>query len=273
VISADEKTADEYASNGFSYSLDYYNLLREHLADGGLVAQWVPTTLPARQYRMILKTFANSFPHVQLWYFLPARRLGPFNSILIGSAEPIRIDSPGIERRFAANRDAIQSLVPYGLTSVESLLPHFVADEHTIRDAVSSAPVNSLDHPRYEFYQPWEYAADKVEKVIENQAFILRLKRKAYVDFFAGVSADAEDPDRLRQTFAAEFAYLEAFQKYLRGIPLADLYRMFDNALAAAPWNDSLRARIYAQYRYFASTQSDPVMRQQLKQRAEALYE
>jgi hypothetical protein len=48
---------------------------------------------------------------------------------------------------------------------------------------------------------------------------------------------------------------------------------MFDNALAAAPWNDSLRARIYAQYRYFASTQSDPVMRQQLKQRAEALYE
>lgn len=273
VISADEKTADEYASNGFSYSLDYYNLLREHLADGGLVAQWVPTTLPARQYRMILKTFANSFPHVQLWYFLPARRLGPFNSILIGSAEPIRIDSPGIERRFAANRDAIQSLVPYGLTSVESLLPHFVADERTIRDAVSSAPVNSLDHPRYEFYQPWEYAADKVEKVIENQAFILRLKRKAYVDFFASVSADAEDPDRLRQTFAAEFAYLEAFQKYLRGIPLADLYRMFDNALAAAPWNDSLRARIYAQYRYFASTQSDPVMRQQLKQRAEALYE
>ena len=46
VISADEKTADEYASNGFSYSLDYYELLRDHLAPGGLVAQWVPVTLP-----------------------------------------------------------------------------------------------------------------------------------------------------------------------------------------------------------------------------------
>ncbi|UCC15202.1 MAG: fused MFS/spermidine synthase [Gammaproteobacteria bacterium] len=273
VISADEKTADEYASNGFSYSLDYYDLLREHLAEGGLVAQWVPTTLPGRQYRMILQTFANSFPHVQLWYFLPARRLGPFNSILIGSAGPISIDSAEIERRFAEHRGAIQSLAPYGLTSVESLLPHFVADGRTIREAVSSAPVNSLDHPRYEFYQPWEYAADKVQKVIENQAFILRLKRKAYVDFFARVSADAEDPGKLRQTFAAEFAYLEAFQKYLRGIPLADLYRQFDSVLAAAPWNDSLRARIYAQYRYFAATLSNPVKRQQLEQRADALYE
>jgi spermidine synthase len=83
VISADEKTADEYASNGFSYSRDYYELLLEHLAPGGLVAQWVPTTLPPRQYRMILKTFANVFPHVQLWHFLPARKRGPFNTILV----------------------------------------------------------------------------------------------------------------------------------------------------------------------------------------------
>ncbi|MDX1267661.1 MAG: fused MFS/spermidine synthase, partial [Oceanisphaera sp.] len=50
VITADEKTADEYASNGFSYSLDYYDLLKQHLAPGGLVAQWVPMTLPPRQY-------------------------------------------------------------------------------------------------------------------------------------------------------------------------------------------------------------------------------
>ena len=272
VISADEKTADEYASNGFSYSLDYYELLRDHLTPGGLVAQWVPATLPPRQYRMILNTFASSFPYVQLWYFLPAKRLGPFNSVLVGSRQPVPIDVEDIRRRFAANREALASLAPYGLTSPEALLPHFVADERVIRDAVADASLNSLDYPRYEFYHPWEYATDKVKKVIENQAFILGLKRKAYVDFFSDLSSDVTDTDKLRQTFAAEFRYLEAFQQYLQGLSLEDNYRIFDSVLAQAPWNDSLRARIYAQYRYLASTQTDPSKRKRMTDRAEALY-
>jgi spermidine synthase len=273
VISADEKTADEYASNGFSYSLEYYELLLEHLAAGGLVAQWVPATLPPRQYRMILRTFTEAFSHVQLWYFLPARRQGPFNSILVGSAEPVDIVVADIARRFEENHEALKSLAPYGLTSVESLLPHFIADERTIRPAVADAPINSLDHPRYEFYYPWDYARDKVGKVVENQAFILRLKRKAYVDFVASLSAQVDDMDRLRQTFAAEFLYLKAFRQYLEGLQIAELYRVFDESLEAAPWNDSLRARVYAQYAYFATTRRDPAMREQLRRRAEALYD
>jgi spermidine synthase len=273
VISADEKTADEYASNGFSYSLDYYALLLEHLAPGGLVAQWVPTTLPPRQYRMILKTFTHSFPHVQLWNFPPARRMGPFNSILIGSAEPVKIDVTEIDRRFAGEREAFETLAPYGLNSAEALIPHFVADEQLIGDAVATASLNSLDHPRYEFYHPWDYAKDREEKVIANHAFILNLKREAYPDFLASVSVGESNPERLRKTFEAEFRFLEAFQQLLRRIPLAKLYRRLDNTLALAPWNDSLRARIYAQYHYFALAQPNPSRRASMLQRAEALYD
>jgi spermidine synthase len=272
LITADEKTADEYASNGFSYSRDYYELLLERLAPGGLVAQWVPATLPPRQYRMILNTFALSFPNVQLWSFLPARRLGPFNSILIGSSQPVRIDMDAIDRRFARDREAFEALAPYGLTSAETLVPHFVADERTIRDAVADALVNSLDHPNYEFYHPWDYARERVDKVIANQAFILQMKRAAYPAFFADIAPGVADPERLRQTFAAEFRYLEAFQHFLGGIPLSETYRLFDGALAEAPWNDSLRARIYAQYAYLASTQPDPSSRARLRRRADALY-
>ncbi|MGD8532150.1 MAG: hypothetical protein PVG80_02280, partial [Gammaproteobacteria bacterium] len=122
------------------------------------------------------------------------------------------------------------------------------------------------------FYHPWEYAADKVNKVIENQAFILGLKRKAYVDYFAELSSDVTSTDKLRQTFAAEFRYLEAFQQYLQGLSLEENYRLFDSVLAQAPWNDSLRARIYAQYRYLASTQTNPSMRKRMMERADALY-
>jgi spermidine synthase len=273
VISADEKTADEYASNGFSYSLDYYELLREHLAPGGLVAQWVPTTLPPSQYRMVLKTFAEGFPHVQLWYFLPAHKRGPFNTILIGSNEPIPISFDRISSQFTADTEAWKSLVPYGLTSVEAVLPHFVADEKVIRAAVEGAAINSLEHPRYEFFYPWDYAHERQAQFIANHKFIIDMKRAAHSDFLASLETDPQSSARLRQTFAAELRYLAGFQKFLEGTTLTEQYRLFDDALSVAPWNDSLRARIFAQYSYIASTRKDPAERARLMQRANALYE
>jgi spermidine synthase len=273
VISADEKTADEYASNGFSYSKEYYDLLRRRLAPQGLVAQWVPTTLPPSQYRMVLKTFGESFPHVQLWYFLPAHKKGPFNTILIGSREPIPVDPERMSHRFTEHPDAFKSLVPYGLTSAEAVLPHFVADERTLRDAVKEAQINRFDHPRYEFFYPWDYAFEREKQIVSNHQFIIELKRKAHPEYFAGLEKDSSDSLRLRQTFAAEFRYLAGFQKFLSGISLSENFRLFDDALSVAPWNDSLRARIYAQYAYIASTRKNPVERARMMKRADALYE
>jgi hypothetical protein len=230
----------------------------------------VPATLPPRQFRMILRTFTEAFPHAQLWYFLPARRLGPFNAILIGSETPIPIRLDELQARFERRGPALASLAPYGLTSAEALAPHFVADEATIRPAVSDAPLNTLAHPRYEFYHPWDYARDQMRKIADNHGFIVDLKRQGHAAYFKALGDD--DPERLGNVFVAEFAYLEAFQQFLHGLSLTNHYRVFDQVLAMAPWNDSLRARIYSQYRYLADSQSDPAMRARLQQRAEALY-
>ncbi|MDH3902486.1 MAG: hypothetical protein OES90_04620, partial [Xanthomonadales bacterium] len=273
VITADEKTADEYASNGFSYSLEYYDLLRDHLAPGGLVAQWVPATLPPRQYQMILKTFAESFPYVQLWYFLPAYKKGPFNSILIGSNEKIVLDYDHINRELSSNPTAFSSLEPYGLTSAESVLPHFVADERTIRPAVKAALINSLDHPHYEFYYPWNYVIDRNQQIITNHNFIRELKLRAYPEFLASQEPDIKDSTRFKQTLEAEDRYLVGFQKFMSGLSLMENYRLFDEILALAPWNDSLRARIYSQYMHFALNNPNPAERAWLLKRANALYD
>jgi spermidine synthase len=273
VVSADEKTADDYASNGFSYSKDYYELLHDHLAPAGLVAQWIPTTLPPGQYRMILNTFVQSFPHVQLWYFLPAFKRGPINTLLIGSVEKLRVDYDHIQKELERNRGAYKSLRQYGLTSAEALLPHFIADEKTLRPAVESQPVNSLDHPRYEFFQPWDYARDRQEKFISNHEFLLELRRLSGHRFLSSLDLRRTDQLRLEQTFAAEDLYLEGFLGFLRGDSLAEQFRTFDAALAIAPWNDSLRARIYAQYSFVASTQRNPMERVRLMEKANRLYQ
>ncbi len=272
VISADEKTADEYASNGFSYSREYYQLLLDHLLPGGLVAQWVPATLPPRQYRMILNTFSGVFPHVQLWYFLPAWKRGPFNSILIGSHEPIANDRKAIDARFQGQPQAFASLRRYGITSADALLPHFMATDRQIRPAVANAPINTFAHPRYEFYRPWDYARDRAEKVLVNHEMLLRLKRKALPSILAQQSGTPGDLERLRQTMRAEDRYLIGFARFLQGLPMIDTYRLFDAILATASWNDSLRARIYAQYVHLASMRADPAERAMLMRRARQLY-
>ncbi|MGA9573926.1 MAG: fused MFS/spermidine synthase, partial [Lysobacterales bacterium] len=272
VISADEKTADSFASNGFSYSLEYYDLLREHLAKGGLTAQWVPATLPSRQYRMVLKTFTESFPYVQLWYFLPAHKRGPFNSILIGSNERITLDYNHVQRELNENPGAFSSLVPYGLTSADAVLSQFVADERSLRPAVADALINRFDHPHFEFYYPWNYTIDRQKQIIANHKFIRELKLQAQAGFIADLEIDARDLDRFKQTLVAENSYLYGFELFQTGISLTDQYRLFDAILAMAPWNDSLRARIFSQYSYLASTRRDPSERARLFKKAKQLY-
>jgi spermidine synthase len=273
VISADEKTADEYASNGFSYSLEYYELLNDHLAPGGLVAQWVPTTLPPSQYRMVLKTFTEAFPHVQLWYFPPAFKKGPINTIMVGSNEPVRIDYHLINRRFSEHPEAFSSLARYGLTSAESLLPHYVADERTLRKPLATEPVNSFDHPRYEFYYPWDYAIDREKHILANHSLLFEFKRSAHPGYLAGLQGQMTDTEKLKQGLTAEFRYLVGFELFLTGMSQEDHYRFFDGVLAIAPWNDSLRARVYAQYSHIAASRKDPLERARLMKRAAGLYE
>jgi spermidine synthase len=272
VISADEKTADEYASNGFSYSSDYYDMLRDHLAAGGLAMQWVPTTLPPSLYNMILKTFAESFPHVQLWYFLPAHKRGPFNTILVGSNQPVPLRLEEMRERFVTHQDAMGGLEPYGLTSAEAVLPHYVASRKTLMERLEGTPVNSLDFPRYEFFYPWDYAYQRQTQFIANHVLIMDLKKAAFMDFLENLEMDPRDKTGIHRAIAAEFRYLEGFRKFLEGVPLEEQYRVFDAALAVAPWNDSLRARIYLQYLYNASTRRIPRERARLMERAKALY-
>jgi hypothetical protein len=98
------------------------------------------------------------------------------------------------------------------------------------------------------------------------------LKRESAADYLAALVAGGADRNRMRHSLAAEDSYLSAFEQFLQGMSLQQTYDRFDSVLAIAPWNDSLRARIYAQYRYLAESRRDPFERQRLMRRAEALY-
>ena len=275
VISADEKTALDYASNGFSYSREYYGLLRRRLAPGGILIQWVPTNLPPPQYTMVLKTFADSFPHVLMAYFMPALKESGYNTILIGSDEKISLDSNRIDRVMQSERQLLAGLARYGLTTPESVLAQFVADGQIIRQAVRDTPENTLVHPRYEFYSPWDYAVPLKQRVAANIEFIEGLKRAAAPTFLAGINVrDQEETRRLNRALGAEQAYLTGYRLSLSPGPVSgtEIVRQYDRALALAPWNESLRARIFLHYSEIADSQANTGVKADLMERALSVY-
>jgi spermidine synthase len=276
VISADEKTLMDYASNGFSYSKEYYSLLRDHLAPEGIVVQWVPTGLPPRLYKMVLKTFTNAFPHALLWYSPPAVQYGPTNTILIGSMRRIDLDVERARDRLESETEAFLGIARYGLTTAEAVMAHFVADEGTLRGAVVHSEENTLDHPRYEFFSLQEYAVGAEQRLLANHDFLTNMRRSTAPRFLATMTSDAVDDARLEAAFAAEEQYLTGYRMSLVGAPEAEVFRRLESALSLAPWNESIRSRVFVHYRTAASghyQQGNVHMAANLMQRALSVFD
>ena len=70
-----------HAGAGSLYSREYYELVRESLAEGGLVMQWNGGD-SATEYKLLLRTFLSVFPHTTLW---------ADGSLMLGSTTPFTI--------------------------------------------------------------------------------------------------------------------------------------------------------------------------------------
>jgi spermidine synthase len=80
IIEADAlRPGSAFAGNLYSY--EYFQMLKTRLKPGGFAVSWGPT-------KRVVQTFLSVFPHVL-----------NFDSILIGSAEPIEFDREEIRRR------------------------------------------------------------------------------------------------------------------------------------------------------------------------------
>ena len=248
VVSADEKTAEEYASNGFSYSRDYYEMVRRHLRPRGVVIQWVPTALPPRQYRMILKTFSETFPNVSLWYFGPALMSGTSNTILLGSNEPLDLDLGAAHQRMTSDSAAFTSLSRYGMKTPEIIYAQFWTNRNVLYPAVAQDQENTLSNPRYEFYSPGDYALPSRQRLAQNFDFLMQLRSRTPEVVFGGAPAGSGRDSLMRILRAAENEYLAGCGELLHGGTPEDVIRHLEGAIELAPWNENLRARVFAQY-------------------------
>ncbi len=243
IISADEKTAGKYATNSFSYSKEYYALLRQRLAPGGLVIQWIPTDLPPSQYALAIRTFLDEFPHTQLWYFPPVGMFTMTNTFLVGSNDEIVIDPAWMRHAMETDTESFRGIRKYGLANAETVLAHFIGSEDALRRAVPPGPVNTFEEPYYEFYSPSDYAVPTDERTIKNHELLVSIRGTDF-ERFAWKKDGTADAGRLKLAFDAESLFLTGHGAQLRGAPNDEVMRIYDQAMALAPWDRGLRNEV-----------------------------
>ena len=126
------------------YSRDFYELCRERLAPGGLMAQWWPLpTQNEEDSRSLVRAFLDAFPHASAW----STEL--HEVLLVGSLEPLALDGTRVAARFASPEVA-SALEEVGVESPQALLGTWLTGRDGLETFAGDAPPVTDDRPLIE---------------------------------------------------------------------------------------------------------------------------
>jgi spermidine synthase len=131
-----------HASAGSLYSREYFRLVRRALEPGGLALQWIGDRDKVH-YQLIMRTFLDVFPNATLW-------LG--GQLMVGSAEPLRLDPAAFEAKLA-NPQTREALAAAGLGSYEALRQAYTAGPRAMTEFVGPGPMLTDDLPLVEYHR------------------------------------------------------------------------------------------------------------------------
>jgi spermidine synthase len=131
-----------HAGAGNLYSREYFTLVRDALAEGGLVLQWIGHR-PETQYKLIMRTFLDVFPHTTLW---------AGGQLMVGATAPLRLARSLVDDKRARPETRL-ALAEIGLDSFETLLSWYVAGPDELRRFVGDGPLLSDDRPLVEYHR------------------------------------------------------------------------------------------------------------------------
>jgi spermidine synthase len=80
------------------FTQDFYSVAKQKLKPGGIFAQWIHVySMSPDDFRMVLRTFSEAFPHLSVW------NMQESHFLLIGSSTPLTFDYPRAQKIFATH--------------------------------------------------------------------------------------------------------------------------------------------------------------------------
>ena len=148
------------------YTKEYYELVKAHLKEGGIMSQWIPLyNLSTEDVRMLVKTFNSVFPHTTIW-------IANTDIFMIGSPARTNISYALLEERLA--KPNIKALLgEIDLETPIEFLNTFLMNEDMARAYSGNAQIITDDMPLVEFTGPRSL---NVNTISPNIAELLKYK-------------------------------------------------------------------------------------------------
>jgi len=124
------------------YSREFLEAAREHLAPGGVYAQWFHVyESDPEVVELVLRTYASVFPNVSVWYTMAS------DMLLLGFNQVDRaLDVEALEERFARS-DFAAGFKRVGIDSFAQLVAHEMLPLGTVHAVERPGEIHTLRHP------------------------------------------------------------------------------------------------------------------------------
>jgi spermidine synthase len=185
------------AGNAGLYSRDFYRLCRRHLGDGGVMCQWLPlNALRLSEFKTIIRTFQDVFPHSSLWLAELYGGYGNYNALLIGTQNRATVDCRRLSDR-VDNARLGSDLNAAGIYGVFDVLKRFAAGESTLADFCQGAALNTDDRPVLEY-------GNVADAFLEILSLVVQA-REPVAPYLTEVEALGDDTAAVRRRLRTDF--------------------------------------------------------------------
>lgn len=143
------------------YSLDYFEMVKQHLNPGGYFSLYVPLyESDEATVRSEFATFFAAFPYGTVW----ANTINGqgYDLVLMGQNEPLHIDIDAVEARLhsPAYAAVMESMQQIGFNSATDLFSTFAAQQSDLAGWLRGAQINNDRNLRLMYLAGWGFNAD-----------------------------------------------------------------------------------------------------------------
>lgn len=130
------------------YTKEFYELVKDRLKEEGIAVQWLPLHgLSEREFKIIVRTFYEVFPHAALWTNVGFEVYGQAAYLkMVAQKSPMRIDYKELALRLKEPRIA-GDLAPFGMDDIYDVLDCYLAGPKAIDAWTAGLPAQSDDRP------------------------------------------------------------------------------------------------------------------------------